>query len=971
MNSALPTGTVTFLFTDIQGSTPLWEQMPQEMEKAVAQHHAILRQAIESNGGAVVRILGDSFESAFRLATQALSAAIAAQRQLQSTQWGATGALEVRMGLHTGPAELDPKGNTPYAASHTLNRTARIMSAGHGGQILLSEESADLVRRALPEGVLIKDLGEYQLKGLSNLELIYQVCAPGLPENFPPLKSDSRSRHNLPPELTPFIGRENEIAQVRELLHEHRLVTLTGSGGVGKTRLSLQVARASLEAFPDGVWFVELAPLVDPNLLPLTVATVLGLREEPGRPIMESLSDFLKKRQALIVLDNCEHLLSACALLADNLIRQTQQVCIFCSSRENLGVSGETAYRVPSLAVPDPLHMPALIELQDYEAVRLFTERGRTVLPAFQVDAQNASTVVQICRRLDGIPLALELAAARLNMLTTEQLASRLNSAFRLLTGGNRTALPRQQTLRATIDWSYQLLSTSEQLLLQRLAVFQDGGTLETIEVVCSGKGLEGEEILDLLSGLFNKSIVIVEREQHVETRYRLLETVRQYAREKLFDAGESTLFYDRHLAYFLALAEDTEPKMRTPEALDWLTILIREFGNFRAALSWALDGDENPNVEAGLRLACALLELWHTEIFHSEGYSWLNKGLSALVVGDQLNDAIRFRAYFAAGHLILPIGRLEEACQYFQKCLELAQKNGDIKSSIMAQSMLGESLAWQKRYPEAQKLCHTSLEKCRPLGDQWLLAWALCRLGLTYLFHDENLLAKPFLEESLSIFEKIGDRLQVSDIFITLGMIAFEQGEYVKSQGYLMKCLNSGRARHSKWTAANALDNLGKIAYMHGDFHQMRAYADEGTTLKRETGSFLLIGTLLLLGIAELRLAHLQQASDCFQECMQSARESYLVVCALVGMAGVAVQSDQLQVAATLLGAVSKLCMQEFQHLDTISQIEFERIWREVVQKMGEHDFKNADSKGQEMTLEQAQAFALEIISMINPQKP
>ena len=970
MNSPLPTGTVTFLFTDIQGSTPLWEQMPKEMERSVAQHHAILRQAIESNGGVVVRIVGDAFEAAFRLANQALSAAVDTQRLLQSAQWGATGALEVRMGLHTGPAELDPKGDTPYAASHTLNRTARIMSAGHGGQILLSEECADLVRRALPEGVVLKDLGEYQLKGLSSLEHIYQVVMPGLTENFPPLKSETHSRHNLPPEFTPFIGREQEILQVRELLREHRLVTLTGSGGVGKTRLSLQVARASLEAFPDGVWFIELASLVDPNLLPLTVATDLGLREEPGRSIIESLSDFLKKRQALIVLDNCEHLLNACARLADVLIRHSEQLRIFCSSRENLGVAGEAAYRVPSLAVPDPQQMPALMDLQNYEAVRLFTERGRTVLPIFQVDAQNASTVVQICRRLDGIPLALELAATRLNMLTTEQLASRLNNAFRLLTGGNRTALPRQQTLRATIDWSYQLLSASEQRLLQRLAVFQGGGTLEAIEVVCSGEGLEGEEILDLLSGLFNKSLVIVEREQHEETRYRLLETVRQYAREKLFDAGESTLFYERHLAYFLALAEDTEPKMRTVEALEWLTILIREFGNFRAALSWALDGDENPNVEAGLRLAGALLELWHTENFHSEGFSWLNKGLSASLEDDQLNDSLRFKAYFASGHLILPIGRLEEACQYFQKSFEIAQKNGDIKGAIMAQSMLGESLAWLRRYAEAQELCLTSLERCRPLGDPWLLAWALCRLGLTYLFHDDDLQAEPYLEESLSIFEKIGDQLQIIDLYVSLGIIAFKQGEYEKSHEYSTKCLNSARARHSKWTAANALVNLGKIAYMHGDFNLMQVYVEEATTLKRETGSLGLVGSLLLLGIAELRLAYLQPARACFQECLQSAREAYLLVFvySLVGVAGVALQTNQLQAAAQLLGAVSKLCTEEFLQLDIIPQIEFERIWNEVKQEMGEHDFKNAVLKGQAMTLEQAEAFALELLSMTVP---
>ena len=458
------------------------------MAEALQIHNAALRQAIEANGGAVFKTVGDGFQAAFATAPQALKAAIDGQKALQIAPWNELGPLVVRMGLHTGEAALDPAGDE-YAVSHAKNRIGRIHSVARGGQILLSQETADLVVRTLLEGVSLKDLGEHTLKGMLYPEHLYQVNAPGLQADFPPLASESRPSHNLPLELTAFIGREKEIAQVQLLLHQHRLVTLTGSGGVGKTRLSIQVAGEMLTEFPQGIWYVELAPISDPDLVSHSVAAVLGLREEPNRPIIETLCHFLSNRELLLVLDNCEHLLAACAQLADALLRNAPKLRILISSREALGIAGEHPFRVPSLSLPDPKQMPPLEALQRYEAVQLFTERAGAVLPSFQVTAHNARAVAQICQRLDGIPLALELAAARLNMLTAEQLDSRLDHAFRLLTGGSRTALPRQQTLRAAIDWSYKLLSTSEQVLLRRLAVFAGGSTLEAAEAVCAGDG--------------------------------------------------------------------------------------------------------------------------------------------------------------------------------------------------------------------------------------------------------------------------------------------------------------------------------------------------------------------------------------------------------------------------------------------------------------------------------------------------
>ena len=570
------------------------------------------------------------------------------------------------------------------------------------------------------------------------------------------------SRHsNLPEQLTPFIGRQREIVQVQELLRAHRLVTLTGSGGVGKTRLSLQVAGKMLAEIPDGVWYMELAPVSDPDRVPQSVAAALGLREDPNRPLMETLIDFLSSREILIVLDNCEHLLEACARLADALLRKAPRLKIFASSREALGIDGEYAFRVPSLTVPDPRRLPDLADLQEYESVRLFVERAHEVLPDFVLNERNAPSIAQICQRLDGIPLALELAAARLNLLTPEQLASRLDSAFRLLTGGSRTALPRQQTLRAAIDWSYELLSTAERILLRRLAVFAGGSTLEAIEAVCTGDGLEAQQILDLLSGLVNKSMIGASRSQPAETRYRLLETVRQYAREKLYEAKESQTFYDHHLDYYMELAEAVEHQLRTANALQRLQMLEREVDNLRSALSWALDDIGSLKIKAGLRLASSLLNFWHTQNYQNEGYTWLKKGLST-EDADPPDTRMRARACFAAGHLLYPLGRRSEARQWVEESLAIYRKIEDASGVVMAQSMLGEIYSSNGSYDEANALCGTSLAACRTLNDPWLLAWVLCRYGMCLMDQGDNSLARRHLEESLTIFERLGDQLQV-----------------------------------------------------------------------------------------------------------------------------------------------------------------------------------------------------------------
>ncbi len=483
----IPTGTVTFLFSDIEGSTQRWERNAQAMEAAFKRQEEIMRSAMENHGGYIYKMIGDAFQVAFSSAPAALAAALEAQRRLSTEPWGEMSAIKVRMALHTG--ETEERGED-YVGP-LLNRVARLMSAGHGGQVLLTRATAGLVQDHLLEGVWLRDLGQQRLKDLERPEHVFQLAAPDIPVDFPALRSPNSHPNNLPVQLTSFIGRDQVLNEVLELLDTTHLLTLTGSGGTGKTRLALHAATGLLSVFPDGVWLVDMAPLSDPELVPQSVASVLGVRDEPGAQLTRRIAEALHHKNLLLIIDNCEHLIQAVADLAEALLHACPDVKLLVTSREALGISGETAYRVPSLSLPpDGAHAPRQAHIAaQYEAVRLFVDRAMTVRPDFALTDANAEAVVQIVRRLDGVPLALELAAARVRALGVEQIAARLDDRFQLLTGGSRTALPRQQTLRALIDWSWDLLSDEEKRLFRRLAVFLGGWTMEAAEAVCKDEG--------------------------------------------------------------------------------------------------------------------------------------------------------------------------------------------------------------------------------------------------------------------------------------------------------------------------------------------------------------------------------------------------------------------------------------------------------------------------------------------------
>jgi predicted ATPase/class 3 adenylate cyclase len=899
----LPSGTVTFLFTDIEGSTQWWEGHPEWMSHAFARQETILRAAAATHGGYVYKMIGDAFQIAFDTAPDALRAAIDAQRALQAEPWGEFGPLRIRMAMHTGVTE---ERDDDYVGP-VLNRLARLLSVSLGGQILLTHATYELVRDFLSDGIQLHDLGKHRLKDLIRPEHIYQATAPGLLSDFPALKSLDIFPHNLPLQLTSFVGREREILQVKRLLLGDRFVTLTGPGGTGKTRLALHIAAEVLELFPDGVWLVEFAALSDPILVPQTVAAVLGIRESSGRPIMTLLTDYLRSKELLLILDNCEHLLSTCAHLVSTLLQSCPHLCILATSREALNIPGELSFRVPSLSIPDTQHLPPLPVLTQYEAMRLFIERAEIIQPGFALTDTNAPAVAQICQRLDGIPLAIELAVARVKVMPVEQVTARLDNRFRLLTGGSRTALPRHQTLRALIDWSYDLLSEAERTLFRRLSVFAGGWTLEAGEAVCAGEGLESDEILDLLTQLVNKSLVISDHESDTEARYHLLETIRQYARERLLEAGGGEKVRDRHLAYYLKFAERTEPELRGPDQVSWLDRVEKEVDNIRAVLEWALE----TNIEAGLRIASALLWFWHIRGGKSEGIDWLERALFGEVrERDSMplpptRAGIRGKALNAAGSLMIMHGNAERACELSEESLTLHQELGPAGRRGAAHALwnLAQGASYREDLEQAEALAQKSLTLFREVGDKFGIAQCLDHLGSYELIRGDYAQSKKIWEEDLILRRQIGDQDGVAWTLSCLGGLALWQGDYERAKALYIESQNAFREIGNKWAVSMALSGMGSVMLAQGEFERAAKLYEEALAFGRDMGDRNTIaGRRYDLARVAWSRGDYEQAARVYEETLAVVRElgnKGAIAGTLYDLGGVAWAQGNLELAA------------------------------------------------------------------------
>jgi predicted ATPase/class 3 adenylate cyclase len=954
----LPAGNLTFLFTDIEGSTELWEQHPEAMKSALGRHDAILHQAVEVHNGHIFKGVGDGFHAAFPSAMDALAATMAAQRALYTEVWGET-PIKVRMALHTGIADAH---DGDYSGP-VFNRLARLLSAGYGGQTLLSAATYELLPTDLSPGVELRDMGERRLRSLTRPEHIYQITVPDLPAQFPPLKTLEPTHTNLPIQLTSFIGRKKEMIAVNALMKANRLITLTGAGGAGKTRLSLQIAAGLLDSSADGIWFVELASLADAALIQQAVASTLGLHEESNRPLLDVLTNYLRPKNTLLILDNCEHLIEAAARFAEHMLHNCPNLRLLVSSRETLGIPGEAAYRVPSLSIPNPSIAYSVTDLTTIESVRLFIERAQAVTTDFALSNENAPAIAQICSRLDGIPLAIELAAARVKMLRVEQIAARLDDCFRLLTGGSRTALPRQQTLRALIDWSYNLLSEAECVLLRRLSVFAGGWTLETAEQVCSNRFPAEHQsfgVLDLLSQLVNKSLVVVDADKGPEIRYHLLETVRQYAREKLSESGEGMAVRDVHLQCFLALAERAEPDLIGSKALEWQKHLDSELDNIRAALEWSLNRD----AQIGLGLASALMRYWPTHNHSQEGIDWLSQLLrqpSAFV-----GNLVRAKALIVLAWLSQSNWQSEGMVSkpLAEEGLALYRELGDQRGIAFALLILGESLAIHDNTAGARASLLESLKIYRSLGDKWGIAQTLANLGLVTGDGRDYLQGRAYLEESLAIYKDLHWELGIALRLANLGWLAAQCGDYAPARRWLSEAIEIFRRLGVFDDLPYATEQLGVIALREGDYEQARAYLEECISLLRENGHDVDLWIFAHLGYVALRQGDTARARSLFIKVQQGFKESKSkigMIYIVEGLASLAVLQGQPVRAIRLFAWADVMRKTVGDARPANEQADVDRDLAAIRAQLDEATIVAAQAAGRAMTLDEAVAFALQ----------
>ena len=774
------------------------------MSQAMARHDAVLAQAVEHRRGVVVKKLGDGIHAAFDDPLDAIEAALAIQLALIDP--GATDgiALKVRCGVHAGIVEArddDFFGNV-------VNRAARIMGTAHGGQVIVSRTVADLVRQRLSAPLALLDLGTLRLRDLAAPEPVYQLVHPRLRQHFPPLRALVGTPTNLPRPLTSFVGREQEAGEVRRLLAATRLLTLLGTGGIGKTRLALKVAAEVLDTFPDGVWFIDLAPLVDSAAVPAALTQVLGLKEEAGQPMADLLAAHLRSRLTLIVLDNCEHLLDACRRLADALLMAAPGCVILATSREPLATAGEQTYTLPALSLPAPKADASGVARAD--AVRLFVERARMHRPDFTLDDATAG-VAELCRRLDGIPLALELAAARTDVLPVAAIIERLADRFRLLTGGSRSALPRQQTLRALIDWSHQLLSPAARTLFARLSVFAGGWTLDAAEAVGSGGGIGPADVLDLLTDLVRKSLVEARPDA---ARYRMLETIREYALQRLQDDEELAATRDRHHRYFFDLVGESERATRDRhEVTKWLERLAAEHDNLDVALHWGLAQERL--APTSIHLASGLFRFWEMRGHWREGRDWCSAVLERY--GAVADSDARTRILLTAGQLTYRLGELVHAEAFVREALELGRQNNR-QLAAAALNNLSDIVAARSDFTTAESLLDEAVAISRELGNTTGEAIALDNLGHLFVSEGRYEAARPPLERVLVLSRASGNTFAEAAALGNLGTIAYHRGEFAAAMTLATEALAIFRRLGTRAEEVAQLNLLGDTACAKGD---------------------------------------------------------------------------------------------------------------------------------------------------------
>ena len=795
----LPTGTVTFLFTDIEGSTRLLQELGDRYRGVQDRHTAILRQAIAEHDGVEVRTEGDSFFATFRTPSRALWAAVAAQRTLAVQEWPHGGSLRVRMGMHTGEGVL---GGDDYIGLD-VNRAARIGATGWGGQIVLSDATRSLVHHELPDGVSIRSQGVHRLKDLVQPERLHDVVIDGLLDEFPALRT-LEVPVNLPTEPTSFVGREREIARGIELLGRTHLLTLTGPGGTGKTRLAVRIAATLAATFPDGVAFVDLSAISDPALVISTIAAVVGIREEGWeRPAREALEDHVAERELLLVLDNFEQVLEA-ADDVGRLLAVSARSKIVVTSRSPLRLRGEQELRVMPLPVPDAGATSTVEELSRSDAVALFAHRAVAVAPDFALNEANVRQVAELGARLDGLPLAIELAASRAGLLSPSAMLSRMERHLPLLDEGPRDLPPRQRTLQATVEWSYDLLPHPERLLFRRLSVMVGGTTLEAADAVCLAGNSDGADVLDRVSALVDSSLVHATRTGSAEPRFDMLRTIREFGLERLDAEDHRAAIEERHTGWFLRLAETAEPNFRGPELERWLWALEVEHDNLRAALRRAIE-DQDANV--ALRLVASLFRFWHLAGHIPEGIRWARAALS--LPGASSRTSVRAGALATLGGLSYWRNDFAATRRAYEEALEISTELEDLPAMAEGAYNLAFAYRLDQDASGARELLERAREMSERLGDRRGVADALWALSLLARLEGDMETARGLGEEGLRLHRELGDLFGVIDSLHVRGRAAYEMGELDVARESVMESLEVLGSAGYRTGIAIALDNL------------------------------------------------------------------------------------------------------------------------------------------------------------------
>ncbi len=955
----LPTGTVTLLFTDIEGSTHLLQQLGERYADILATCRQLLRATFQQWNGVEVDTQGDAFFVAFARASDAVSAAVDIQRALASHDWPSGAAVAMRIGLHTGEPTRTAEGYVGLDVHHA----ARIMSVGHGDQVLLSQTTCELVKHDLQDGVGLRDLGEHRLKDLQRPSHLYQLVIADLPADFPPLKTLDSRPNNLPVQLTQLIGREQEVAAVQNLLQREdvRLVTLTGPGGTGKTRLGLQVAAELSDPLADGVYFVNLAPISDPGLVVPTIAQTLDVKEIAGQPLLDLLKASLHWKHLLLLLDNFEQVVDAAVYVAD-LLGACSLLKVIVTSRAALHVRGEQEFAVPPLAVPDPKRLPDLTALSQYEAVALFIQRAKAVKPEFQVTNANALAVAEICVCLDGLPLAIELAAVRSKLLPPQALLARLGQRLAVLTSGARDAPARQQTLRNTIEWSYQLLDAEEQRLFRRLSVFAGGCTLEAIEAICATLDADTEagRVLDRVASLIDKSLLQQTEQEDGEPRLVMLETIREYGLEALETSGEMEGTQRAQAVYYLWLAEEVEPELTGPQQAIWLERLEREHENLRAVLQWSLKqtGDEEATQrkETALRLGVALRRFWMIHGHIREGRSFLEQ---ALTTRRGIVASVRAKALLAAASLAVFADDTERAERLCEESLTLCRELGDRAGIAFSLYQLGELARTTDNPTIARMRTEEALALWREVGDKEGIAWALLNLAWFVSDQGEYTKAHALLEESLAMLRALGNKRGIARSLFLLAWVLFvSQGDPAPARSLLEEGLIIFRELGDKESITECLSFLGRLSLSQGDTTAGRSLLEESMRLSREIGSqWHIAESLAVLAQVETSLGDLAAARTLYEESLTLVRErNYKVLlpsCLEDLAAVVAAQGDPVW-AARLWGAAEALRDTMGTPIAPVYRADYDRSVAAVHTQLGEKAFAAAWAAGRTMTLEQ-----------------